>query len=73
MLRRRPPDPGDVPGGREFARLDGVRVPLTTESIARLKFAGRARMTVHYEYESINGRQVSMSARRTMASAAVGR
>ena len=58
---------------REFARLDGVRVPLTTESIARLKFAGRARMTVHYEYESINGRQVSMSARRTMASAAVGR
>jgi hypothetical protein len=58
---------------REFARLDGVRVPLTTESIARLKFAGLARMTVRYEYESINGRPVSVSARRAMASAAIGR
>jgi hypothetical protein len=57
---------------RDFARLDGVRVPVTTESIAKLKFAGMARMTVHYEYETINGRPVSLAARRTMA-AAVGR
>jgi hypothetical protein len=55
---------------REFARFDGVRVPVTTESIAKLKFAGISRMTVRYEYESINGRPVSLSARRTMASAA---
>ena len=55
---------------REFARFDGVRVPVTTESIAKLKFAGMSRMTVRYEYESINGRPVSLSARRTMASAA---
>ena len=54
---------------REFARFDGVRVPVTTESIAKLKFAGMSRMTVRYEYESINGRPVSLSARRTMASA----
>ena len=54
---------------REFARFDGVRVPVTTESIAKLKFAGLSRMTVSYEYESINGRPVSLSARRIMASA----
>jgi hypothetical protein len=58
---------------REFARLDGVRVPMTTESIARLKFAGLSRMMVRYEYESINGRPVSLSARRTMATSATGR
>jgi hypothetical protein len=58
---------------REFARLDGVRVPVTTESIAKLKFAGTSRMMVRYEYESINGRPVSLSARRMMASASSGR
>jgi hypothetical protein len=58
---------------RDFVRLDGVRVPIATESIAKLKFAGLSRMTVRYEYESINGRPVSLSARRTMASASPGR
>ena len=57
---------------RDFACLDGVRVPVATETIAKLKFAGLARMMVHYEYESINGRPVSLSARQTMA-ATVGR
>jgi hypothetical protein len=57
---------------REFASLDGVRVPVATETFARLKFAGTARMTVSYEYESINGRPVSMAARQTLA-AAIGR
>jgi hypothetical protein len=52
---------------RDFARLDGVRVPVTTESIAKIKFAGLSRMTVLYEYESINGRPVTPSARQTMA------
>ena len=54
---------------REFAVLDGVRVPVSTESIAKLKFAGISRMDVRYEYESINGRPVSVAARRTMAAA----
>lgn len=49
---------------REFATVDGVRVPISTESIARVKFAGLSRMMVRYEYESINGRPVSSSARR---------
>jgi hypothetical protein len=35
--------------------------------VAKIKFAGLSRMTVHYEYESINGRPVSPSARRVMA------
>jgi len=53
---------------RQFARLDGVRVPVSTESVARLKFAGLSRMEVQYEYETINGRPVSLGARQTMAS-----
>jgi hypothetical protein len=57
---------------RDFANLDGVRVPVTTETIAKLKFAGVARMVVHYEYETINGRTVSTAGRRTLA-AATGR
>lgn len=54
---------------RQFVRLDGVRVPITTESVAKLKFAGTSRMDVHYEYETINGRPVSVPARQTMAAA----
>lgn len=54
---------------REFARLDGIRVPVTTESIARVKVAGLSRMIVHYEYETINGRRVSLAARQTLAAA----
>jgi hypothetical protein len=57
---------------RDFARLDGVRVPISTETIAKLRFAGLSRMQVQYEYESINGRPVSLAARRTLA-AATGR
>ena len=55
---------------RHFAVLDGVRVPVATESIARVKFAGRSEMTVHYEYDTINGRPVSVHARRQLASSA---
>jgi hypothetical protein len=58
---------------REYARLDGVRVPISTESIAKVKFAGISRLQVHYEYESINGRPVSLAARQTLAAAAAGR
>lgn len=54
---------------RHYAKLDGVRVPVQTESIAKVKFAGMARLDVTYEYETINGRSVSLTARRTMAEA----
>ena len=49
---------------REFARLDGVRVPISTDTVAKLKFAGTSRMDVRYNYESINGRPVSLEARQ---------
>jgi hypothetical protein len=54
---------------REFARLDGVRVPISTDTVAKLKFAGTARMDVRYNYESINGRPVSLEARQIATSA----
>lgn len=55
---------------RQYARLDGVRVPVSIETVAKVKFAGTSRLDVHYEYESINGRPVSLSARRMLAAAA---
>lgn len=54
---------------RQYSRLDGVRVPISTESIAKVKFAGLSRLEVLYDYQSINGRPVSLSARRMLASA----
>lgn len=58
---------------REFARVNGVRVPVTTESIAKIKFAGLSRMTVHYQYESVNGQPVNVSARHSTGTGAVSR
>ena len=55
---------------RHYARLDGVRVPIATESVAKVKLVGTSRLDVQYEYESINGRPVSHAARRLVASAA---
>jgi hypothetical protein len=49
---------------REFARVDGVRVPIATDTVARLKFAGTSRLDVRYHYETINGRPVSLAARQ---------
>jgi hypothetical protein len=51
---------------RHYARVDGVRVPIATESTAKVKFAGISYLDVHYEYETINGRPVSVAARRTI-------
>lgn len=58
---------------RRYARLDGVSVPVSVESTARLKIAGASYMTVAYEYETVNGRPVSVAGRRMAAAAAVGR
>lgn len=55
---------------RHYARLDGVRVPIATESVAKVKLIGTSRLDVHYEYESINGRPVSRAARQVRASLA---
>lgn len=46
---------------REFAVVDGVRVPVTTATVARLKLAGQAHLDVRYEYETVNQRRVDVS------------
>jgi hypothetical protein len=51
---------------RHYARVDGVRVPIATESTAKVKFAGISYLDVHYEYETINGHPVSVAARRML-------
>jgi hypothetical protein len=40
---------------RNYGRIGGVRVPLTTSSVADVLFAGQSTFTMAYEYESING------------------
>jgi hypothetical protein len=52
---------------RHYERLDGVRVPISTESVAKIKFVGTSWLDVEYDYESINGRPLSLSARKLMA------
>jgi hypothetical protein len=49
---------------RHYARVDGVRVPIATESTAKVKFAGVSSLDVRYEYETINGRPVSVASRQ---------
>jgi hypothetical protein len=49
---------------RHYARLAGVRVPVATESTAKVKFAGNAQLEVAYEYQSVNGRPVAINAQR---------
>jgi len=51
---------------RHYARVEGVRVPIATESTAKVKFAGVSYLDVHYEYETINDRPVSLAARRLL-------
>jgi len=46
---------------RRYARVGGVRVPVATETVARLKFVGNAQLDVLYEYQSVNGRAVTVS------------
>jgi hypothetical protein len=49
---------------RHYARVAGVRVPVATESTARVKFAGTSQLEVRYEYESVNNRRVNVNASR---------
>jgi hypothetical protein len=51
---------------RHYARVDGVRVPIATESTAKVKFAGVSYLDVRYEYETINGRPVSVALRQAI-------
>jgi len=46
---------------RRYARIGGVRVPVATETTAKVKFVGTAQMEVVYDYHSVNGRPVAVS------------
>ena len=52
---------------RHYGRLGGVRVPVATESTAKVKFVGTSQLEVAYEYETVNNRRVSLSAQRLTA------
>jgi len=43
---------------RLYARIGGVRVPISTTSVAHVKIAGRSEFEMTYCYESINGQPV---------------
>lgn len=43
---------------RRYARIDGIRVPVLTKSVAEVRLAGRTTLTMTYDYESIDGRPV---------------
>jgi hypothetical protein len=49
---------GPVEVVRTFDRIDGVRVPVRTESVAHVKIAGASSFAMTYEYETINGQRV---------------
>ena len=46
---------------RRYARVGGVRVPVATETTAKVKFIGTAQMDVAYDYQSVNGRPIAVS------------
>jgi hypothetical protein len=43
---------------RQYARIAGVRLPITLESVASVRLAGRSTFTMTYEYESVNHERV---------------
>jgi len=49
---------------RHYARVGGVRVPVATETTAKVKFVGNSQLDVFYDYETVNERPVSVSERR---------
>ena len=49
---------------RRYARVAGVRVPVSTDTTAKIKFAGTSQLEVRYEYESVNGRPAGVVAAR---------
>jgi hypothetical protein len=47
---------------RRYARIGGVRVPVATETVASVKLVGRTQMDIVYDYQSVNGRPIAVSA-----------
>jgi hypothetical protein len=40
---------------RRYARINGVRVPIVTESVADVRFAGKSHFAMTYRYLEVNG------------------
>jgi hypothetical protein len=53
---------------KQYARVGGLRVPVRVESTAQIRLAGTSTMTMTYDYEMING--VDVSAARASAALA---
>lgn len=51
---------------KQYGRIRGLRVPVRVESTAQMRIAGTATMTMTYDYEMING--INVSASQTVAS-----
>ena len=54
---------------RRYARIGGVRVPIATETVAKVKMIGTSKLQVFYDYESVNGRPVRLTGTRSEARA----
>ena len=54
---------------RRYGRVAGVRVPVATETTAKVKFVGKAQLEVLYDYHSVNGQPVGVSEHRSAAPA----
>jgi hypothetical protein len=52
---------------RRYARIGGIRVPIATETTAKVKMVGTSKLQVLYDYESVNGQRVRLSERRSAA------
>jgi len=47
---------------KRFARIDGITLPTSIESIAEVKMVGPSKLSMCYHYREINGRSVAQSA-----------
>jgi hypothetical protein len=56
---------------RRYARIGGVRVPVATETTAKVKFVGTAQLEVLYDYQSVNGHPVALTDQRPAAPARI--
>ena len=50
---------------RRYARIGGVRVPVATETTAKVKFVGTAHLEMLYDYQSVNGHPIALSEQRS--------
>lgn len=44
---------------RRYERIDGRRVPIRLDSVAQIRFAGTATLSMSWEYETIDGHRVT--------------